>query len=70
MNTVRKYAEWFEEAAMRILVMGGDGHFGWPSALHLSAVGHGVCVVNNCGRRSDNRELGPTSLVPIASLHR
>ena len=29
---------------MRIVVLGGDGYLGWPSALHLSASGHEVAV--------------------------
>jgi UDP-sulfoquinovose synthase len=27
---------------MQILVLGGDGYLGWPTALHLSAAGHDV----------------------------
>jgi UDP-sulfoquinovose synthase len=55
---------------MRILVLGGDGYLGWPTALHLSAVGHDVGVVDNFARRGYDNELGATSLVPIASLER
>ena len=53
---------------MRILVLGGDGYLGWPTALHLSAAGHEVGLVDNLARRSYDKELGVTSLVPIASL--
>ena len=53
---------------MRVLVLGGDGYLGWPTALHLSAVGHEVGVVDNFARRGYDAELGATSLVPIASL--
>lgn len=55
---------------MRTLVLGGDGYLGWPTALHLSAVGHDVAIVDNFARRSYDYELGATSLVPIASLTR
>ena len=55
---------------MRILVLGGDGYLGWPTALHLSAAGHDVGVVDNFARRGYDSELGATSLVPIASLDR
>ena len=54
---------------MRILVLGGDGYLGWPSALHLSAVGHEVAVSDNFVRRTYDAELGVDSLVPIAPLH-
>jgi UDP-sulfoquinovose synthase len=53
---------------MRILVLGGDGYLGWPTALHLSARGHEVTVVDNLVRREYDREMGVDSLVPIASL--
>src|SRR5262245_11800823 len=29
-----------EKAALRVIVLGGDGFCGWASALHLSARGH------------------------------
>ncbi len=53
---------------MRILVLGGDGYLGWPTALHLSARGHDVTVVDNLVRREYDREMGVDSLVPIAPL--
>ena len=53
---------------MKILVLGGDGYLGWPTALHLSARGHQVTVVDNLVRRQYDREMGVDSLVPISSL--
>ena len=53
---------------MRILVLGGDGYLGWPTALHLSARGHDVTVADNLVRREYDREMGVDSLVPIAPL--
>jgi UDP-sulfoquinovose synthase len=53
---------------MNILVLGGDGYLGWPTALHLSALGHEVTVVDNLVRREYDREMGVDSLVPIASI--
>ncbi|WP_226435585.1 NAD-dependent epimerase/dehydratase family protein [Rhodococcus yananensis] len=53
---------------MRILVLGGDGFCGWPSALHLSACGHHVTIVDNGVRRRIDEELGVRSLTPIRSL--
>ncbi len=53
---------------MRILVLGGDGYLGWPTALHLSARGHSVGIADNLARRSYDDELGTASLVPIADL--
>ena len=55
---------------MRVLVLGGDGYLGWPTALHLSRGGYEVAVADNFARRGYDLEMGVDSLVPIASLHR
>ncbi|HEY5858120.1 MAG TPA: NAD-dependent epimerase/dehydratase family protein [Aldersonia sp.] len=53
---------------MRVVVLGGDGFCGWPSALHLSASGHEVLIVDSLVRRRIDDELGVVSLTPIRSL--
>jgi UDP-sulfoquinovose synthase len=53
---------------MRILVLGGDGYLGWPTALHLSALGHEVAVNDNFARRGYDEEMGVESLIPISTL--
>ncbi|HEX3791445.1 MAG TPA: NAD-dependent epimerase/dehydratase family protein [Pseudonocardiaceae bacterium] len=53
---------------MRVLVLGGDGYLGWPTALHLSEVGHDVAVLDNFVRRQYDHEMGVQSLVPIEPL--
>jgi UDP-sulfoquinovose synthase len=53
---------------MKILVLGGDGYLGWPTALHLSALGHEVAVNDNFARRGYDVEMGVDSLVPIVTL--
>lgn len=53
---------------MKIIVLGGDGFCGWPSALHLSARGHDVVIVDNLSRRKIDVELEVESLTPIAPL--
>ena len=50
---------------MRILVLGGDGFCGWPTALHLSDRGHDVTIVDNLSRRAIDLELEVQSLTPI-----
>jgi UDP-sulfoquinovose synthase len=50
---------------MRILILGGDGYLGWPTALRFSARGHDVHVVDNYLRRRAHREAGTDSLTPI-----
>jgi UDP-sulfoquinovose synthase len=53
---------------LRIVVLGGDGFCGWPTALHLSASGHDVTIVDNFARRRADDELGVGSLTPIRTL--
>jgi UDP-sulfoquinovose synthase len=54
---------------MRILVLGGDGFCGWPTALHLSARGHAVGILDSFVRRLWDHELGIESLTSIRPLH-
>ena len=53
---------------MRVLILGGDGYLGWPTALRFSARGHEVAVVDNFSRRRWHREHGTNSLTPIREL--
>ena len=53
---------------MRVLILGGDGYLGWPTALHFAARGHEVTVVDNFSRRRWVREAGSDSLTPILPL--
>ncbi len=53
---------------MRILVLGGDGYLGWPTALHFSARGHEVSVVDNFSRRRWHMQRSTDSLTPIRPL--
>lgn len=53
---------------MRVIVLGGDGFCGWPTALHLSGRGHEVAIVDNLSRRRIDAELGVQSLTPIEDL--
>ncbi|MBU1323934.1 MAG: NAD-dependent epimerase/dehydratase family protein [Alphaproteobacteria bacterium] len=53
---------------MKVLVLGGDGFCGWPTALHLSARGWDVTVVDNLSRRAIDAELEVQSLTPIRPI--
>jgi UDP-sulfoquinovose synthase len=52
---------------MRILILGGDGYLGWPTAMYFSSRGHDVHVVDNYFRRRAHAEAGTDSLTPIAA---
>ncbi|MGQ2989779.1 MAG: NAD-dependent epimerase/dehydratase family protein [Brevundimonas sp.] len=54
--------------AMKVLVLGGDGFCGWPTALHLSARGWEVVIVDNLSRRNIDNELEVQSLTPIRPM--
>ena len=53
---------------MKILILGGDGFCGWPTALHLSKQGHDVSIVDNLSRRNIDNELEAGSLTPIRPM--
>lgn len=53
---------------MRVLILGGDGYLGWPTAMHFSVRGHEVVVVDNYLRRKTVYEAGSDSLTPIRNL--
>ena len=53
---------------MRVLILGGDGYLGWPTAMHFSRQGDDVAVVDDFTRRRHHLERGTDSLTPIATL--
>jgi len=53
---------------MRVLVLGGDGYLGWPTAMSLSSHGHEVAVADNYLRRQVVTQSGSESLTPIRTL--
>ena len=54
---------------MNVLILGGDGYLGWPTAMHLTAKGHSVAVVDNYLRRSLCRQENVEPLVDVPNLH-
>jgi len=54
---------------MKILILGGDGYLGWPTAMYLSRKGHAVAVLDNFNKRKWEMEIGVKPLVPVATLH-
>jgi UDP-sulfoquinovose synthase len=53
---------------MKVLILGGDGFCGWPTALHLSNKGNDVFIVDNLSRRNIDNELECESLTPIRTI--
>jgi len=54
---------------MRILILGGDGYLGWPTAMHLTAKGHEVAVVDNYLRRRICHEENVEPLFVVPNMH-
>ena len=52
----------------RVIVFGGDGFCGWPTALKLSKEGYDVTIVDNLSRRQIDVELECSSLTPISPI--
>lgn len=54
---------------MKIIILGGDGFCGWPTALKLAESNHDVVIVDNLSRRQIDEELGSNSLTDIVDIH-
>lgn len=53
---------------MRILILGGDGYLGWPTAMALANKGHDVCVIDNYLRRNIARQTSSEALIDSPNL--
>jgi UDP-sulfoquinovose synthase len=53
---------------MRIIVLGGDGYLGWPTAMHLAARGHEVWTIDNYLRRQIALETCSEPLIATPNL--
>jgi len=53
---------------MRVLILGGDGYLGWPTAMYFSNLGHGVWVIDNYLRRNLALQTQSEALIPNPDL--
>jgi UDP-sulfoquinovose synthase len=53
---------------MRVIVLGGDGYLGWPTAMHFAARDHAVLAIDNYLRRRLAADTGSEPLVATAPL--
>lgn len=53
----------------KVLILGGDGYLGWPTAMDLALKGHNVCVMDNYLRRNIARETDSEALMLNPNLH-
>jgi len=54
---------------MRIIILGGDGYLGWPTAMHFSSIGHEVWAVDNYLRRLIASQTSSEALIPTPNLN-
>lgn len=54
---------------MRILILGGDGYLGWPTAMHFAVQGDDVCVADNYLRRKIGLQTDAAQLFDVPNLH-
>jgi len=50
---------------MKVLILGGDGYLGWPTALRFKALGHDVRVLDSCVKRMVEKSEGVRPLVQL-----
>lgn len=53
---------------MRVLICGGDGYLGWPTAMDFAATGHEVMVIDNYLRRTIARSTRSEALLEAPNL--
>jgi UDP-sulfoquinovose synthase len=53
---------------MRVLICGGDGYLGWPTAMYLSNRGHSIAILDNFSKRRWELEMNAQPLIPIDSV--
>ena len=51
-----------------VLILGGDGYLGWPTAMYFSSRGHQVTVVDNYFRRHVCDDINIGMLYPVPTL--
>lgn len=51
-----------------VLILGGDGYLGWPTAMYFSSRGHQVTVVDNYFRRHVCDDINVGMLYPVPTL--
>ena len=52
----------------KVLILGGDGYLGWPTAMHLARKGYKVSVLDSFSKRQLEFEVGVQPLNKIYTL--
>ncbi|MEK7654129.1 MAG: NAD-dependent epimerase/dehydratase family protein [Patescibacteria group bacterium] len=54
----------------KVLILGGDGYLGWPTAMHFTRQGYQVAIADNMSKRVWEAELGTAPLWSIPLVHK
>ncbi len=54
---------------MRVMILGGDGYLGWPTAMDFASKGHEVLAVDSYLRRTIARSTRSEALIDSPNLH-
>ena len=55
-------------SAKKVLILGGDGYLGWPTAMYLTKLGYKVAAVDSYFRRWACHELNVEPLVEVPNM--
>jgi len=55
---------------MRVIILGGDGYLGWPSAMKFASEGHEVLAIDNYLRRNMALQTDSEALMPNPNLQK
>ena len=53
---------------MKIMVLGGDGYLGWPTACYLSKRGHKILSIDNFSKKQIENENGVSSILSTLTI--
>lgn len=54
---------------MKIIILGGDGYLGWPTAMDLASKGHQIIAIDNYSRRNIAMQTSSEALMETPNLH-
>ena len=55
---------------MRVIILGGDGYLGWPTAMKFASEGHDVLAIDNYLRREMALQTNSEALMPNPNLQK
>lgn len=60
----------FMNSKLKVLILGGDGYLGWPTAMHFARQGYSVAIADNMSKRVWEAERGAAPLWNVPLIHK